>query len=162
MTARAVGWDIMRKKLVGTKPSSLVNDPHEDVRQILKTETQLSSRSRRGLLREKTRWNLQKLLKYRDPDAVEGIAERATDHMVREHRPLSCRADCPRPFRTNFWPLRSPTRRFMKKLRLRNLGNFLRDCTPVNLSLGRSDLRFRSHMENLVPHHPWPGARFSQ
>jgi len=81
MTARAVGWDIMRKKLVGSKPSSLANDPHEDVRQILKTETRLSVRSRRGLLREKTRWNLQKLLKYRDPDAVEGIAEKAKDHM---------------------------------------------------------------------------------
>lgn len=88
MTARAVGWDIMRKKLASTKASSLVNDPHEDVRQILKTETQLSSRSRRGLLREKTRWNLQKLLKYRNPDAVEGIAEKAKDHMVCDYRPL--------------------------------------------------------------------------
>ncbi len=82
MTARAVGWDILRKKLVGTKASHLVNDPHEDVRQILKAESQLSSRSRRGLLREKTRWNLQKLLKYRNSGAIGGMAEKATDHMV--------------------------------------------------------------------------------
>jgi len=81
ITSRAVGWDILRKKLVGTKASSLVNDPHADVQQILKAETKLPSTSRRGLLREKTRWNLQKLLKYRNTAAVGEIAEKATHHM---------------------------------------------------------------------------------
>jgi len=81
MTSRAVGWDVLRQKLVGTKASSLVNDPHADMRQIVRAETQLPSESRRGLLREKTRWNLQKLLKYRSPTAVKEIAEKAAGHM---------------------------------------------------------------------------------
>lgn len=82
MTSRAVGWDVLRQRLVGTKVSSLVNDPHADMRQILTAETRLPSNSRQGLLREKTRWNLQKLIKYRTPDAVKELAEKASGHMV--------------------------------------------------------------------------------
>lgn len=81
MTARAVGWDVMRKKLAGSTGSHLVNDSHADMQQILKDESLLPTDSRRGLLREKTRWNLQKLLKFRNPDAVEEIADKAATHM---------------------------------------------------------------------------------
>lgn len=84
MTSRAIGWDVLRQKLVGTKASALVNDPHADMQQIVKAESQMPSKSRRGLLREKTRWNLQKLLKYRNENATKEIAEKATGHMVRD------------------------------------------------------------------------------
>jgi hypothetical protein len=82
MTSRAVGWDVMRRRLMGTKASKLVNDPHGDMEQILKTEAQTPSKSV-GLLRGKTRWNLQKLLKYRDSDALAEIAAKASNHMAR-------------------------------------------------------------------------------
>ncbi|KAJ3568794.1 hypothetical protein NP233_g5477 [Leucocoprinus birnbaumii] len=84
LTSRAVGWDVMRKKLRGNgEPhlNNLVNESHEDMQQILKDELELPSDSRRGILREKTRWNLQKLLKYRSPNAVEDIAGKASSHM---------------------------------------------------------------------------------
>ncbi|KAF7784385.1 hypothetical protein Agabi119p4_550 [Agaricus bisporus var. burnettii] len=80
LTSRAVGWDVMRRRLMGTKVSKLVNDPHGDMQQILKTEAQAPYKSH-GLLREKTRWNLQKLLKYRDTNALPAMAEKASDHM---------------------------------------------------------------------------------
>jgi hypothetical protein len=83
MTARAIGWDVLKQKLAKNKASTLVNDPHVGIRQIIDDEKQIPTESRRGLLRQKTRWNLQKLLKYRNPDAVEEIAEKAASHLVR-------------------------------------------------------------------------------
>lgn len=81
MTSRAIGWDILKKKLSGNTSTSLVNSTHADMPQILQKETLLPSNSGRGLLREKTRWNLQKLLKYRNNDAVNEISKKAAAHM---------------------------------------------------------------------------------
>lgn len=88
MTSRAIGWDILKKKLAGNTNTSLVNNTHADIPQILQKETLLSSK-RHGLLREKTRWNLQKLLKYRSSHAVDEIAEKAATHIVRSFTPFS-------------------------------------------------------------------------
>jgi large subunit ribosomal protein L17 len=67
---------------MGTKVSNLVNDPHGDMEQILKVEAKTPSESF-GVLRDKTRWNLQKLLKYRNSDALAEIATKASSHMAR-------------------------------------------------------------------------------
>lgn len=83
MTSRAIGWDVLKKKLAGNTNTILVNNTHADMPQIIQKETLLPSKSGRGLLREKTRWNLQKLLKYRSSHAVDEIAEKAATHMVR-------------------------------------------------------------------------------
>jgi len=80
---RDLRWDILKKKLSGNTSTSLVNSTHADMPQILQKETLLPSNSGRGLLREKTRWNLQKLLKYRNNDAVNEISEKAAAHMAR-------------------------------------------------------------------------------
>ena len=88
MTSRAIGWDLLKKKLSGNTNTSLVNNTHADIPQILQKETLLPSKHR-GLLREKTRWNLRKLLKYRRSHAVDEIAEKAATHMVSSFPPFS-------------------------------------------------------------------------
>ncbi|KAJ7630993.1 mitochondrial ribosomal protein L17 [Roridomyces roridus] len=63
VTSRAVGWDLLRQKLKSKQPNAdwLSAEP--------------------GLLRPKTRWNLQKVLKFRDQSAPLLLSQKAGDYM---------------------------------------------------------------------------------
>ncbi|KAF7307002.1 hypothetical protein MIND_00493000 [Mycena indigotica] len=80
MTSRAVGWDVLRQRLKGKKPAALVNEGGQGTFQIVANERQLGP-SDSGLLRPMTRWNLQKVLKYRGENAAEQLSRKAEDYI---------------------------------------------------------------------------------
>ncbi|KAJ7597123.1 mitochondrial ribosomal protein L17 [Mycena floridula] len=66
ITARAVGWELLNKKLKsGKTPLSIVNQGVGDVESIINSESSIGFGEAEGVLRPKTRWNLQKVLRYR-------------------------------------------------------------------------------------------------
>jgi large subunit ribosomal protein L17 len=84
MTARTVGWELLREGLKTEQPITLVNSGIHGVEHFVETERSLSPKAE-GRLREKTRWNLQKVLKFRDRGALSELAGKAQDHIVRHH-----------------------------------------------------------------------------
>ncbi|KAI0051763.1 mitochondrial ribosomal protein L17 [Auriscalpium vulgare] len=80
MTARSVGWELLASKLK-TKPASvLVKEGVTGVDAVVTREQKLKPQEL-GELRPTTRWNLQKVLKYRSSKAVEDLGKKALDHM---------------------------------------------------------------------------------
>lgn len=82
MTARAIGWEVLSKKLGTTGPRELVNSGVGGVESIVSQEQQLGPKDR-GHLRPTTRWNLQKVLRFRNPESVSILGKKAEDHIVR-------------------------------------------------------------------------------
>jgi hypothetical protein len=154
MTSRAVGWDVLRKKLGEKSKTKLVNKPHADMQQILQEEMQLPSESRRGILREKTRWNLQKLLKYRSSDVIEEIAEKAAGHIVCTPLSRSVQMKPKQSIRMSFLQLLWHIKHFMRRQRTQR---YPRDSMPDNWFPVTSELPFGLHKANLVQTPPHPG-----
>lgn len=92
MTAKAIGWELLSKKLHNSSPRALMESEAADVKQVIETE-RLRGPKERGDLREKTRWSVQKVLKYRGNEAVEDLQKKAQDHMVRSATYLSVLTD---------------------------------------------------------------------
>jgi hypothetical protein len=82
ITSRAVGWDLLREKLKSKKPVAIINAGAEDTLDIISEERRLTF-GEPGFLRPKTRWNLQKVLKFRDQSAPLLMSQKAGDYMVR-------------------------------------------------------------------------------
>ncbi|KAI0639785.1 mitochondrial ribosomal protein L17 [Trametes polyzona] len=80
MTARAVGWELLGKKVGQVDPKSLVATGIPEVGEVIQKEKTVSPEGR-GELRTVTRRNLQKVLKYRGKDAVEEMSKIAEDHV---------------------------------------------------------------------------------
>ena len=91
MTARSVGWELLGKK-VG---SSSVGDGDRDVKGLINSgvrgvhdvvqeekEKKIGCARWGGELRPKTRWNLQKVLRYRKVSAVKELGTKAEEHIV--------------------------------------------------------------------------------
>lgn len=64
MTARSVGWDVISKRVGRTPGKDLVNKGVSNVRKIVNKEREREPTDERGLLRQRTRWNLEKVLRY--------------------------------------------------------------------------------------------------
>jgi len=79
MTARAVGWELVGKRLGSGGPRALASSGIVDVEEVITEERRLAP-EQRGELRPKTRWNLQKVLRYRGEDALSTLVEKAEDH----------------------------------------------------------------------------------
>ncbi|KAF8640657.1 hypothetical protein AX17_000314 [Amanita inopinata Kibby_2008] len=79
MTSRAIGREILTEKLRNEQPTSIVNNGCEGVQQLLQ-ESCLSS-TKRNILRPMTRWNLQKVLKFRPRDAPLDMSKKIGNHM---------------------------------------------------------------------------------
>jgi large subunit ribosomal protein L17 len=84
MTARSVGWEVLGKRVgeVGDA-KTLINTGVQDVHRVIETERNMPNGQYGGDLRPKTRWNLQKVLRYRTPAAVVELEKKAEDHIVR-------------------------------------------------------------------------------
>lgn len=82
MTARAVGWELLGRKVNTASPKEAVKRGVEDVQGIVQREQTLAPKEK-GVLREKTRWSLQKVLRFRSKDAVTELRQKADDHIVR-------------------------------------------------------------------------------
>jgi large subunit ribosomal protein L17 len=83
MTARAIGREFLMSKLKVEKLSSLTHRGVAGATKLVEREQSLNSQER-GLLQPKTRWNLQKILRFRDPHAVSKLSRKAEVHMVRK------------------------------------------------------------------------------
>lgn len=82
MTSRAVGWEILSKKIEEQGPSKLIEQGVGGVSEVILNERELAPKQR-GELRATTRWNLQKVLKYRPTSAIAEMKKKAEDHIVR-------------------------------------------------------------------------------
>jgi large subunit ribosomal protein L17 len=82
ITSRAIGWEMLRDKLKSQRPVSIINRGAEGTQELVETERSLGYRSSGGLLRPKTRWNLQKVLRFRDQNAPLELSQKAGDYMV--------------------------------------------------------------------------------
>ncbi|KAJ7254020.1 ribosomal protein L17 [Mycena haematopus] len=80
ITSRAVGWDLLRNKLKSKKPVAIINAGAEDALDVISSERRLTF-NESGLLRPKTRWNLQKVLRFRDGSAPLLMSQKAGDYM---------------------------------------------------------------------------------
>ena len=96
MTARAVGWELLGKKVHTAGPQEILNSGVEDVAGIVEREQALAP-AEKGVLNEKTRWNLQKVLRFRGKEGIAELRQKAEDHIVRgilfspSHGSYSCR-----------------------------------------------------------------------
>ncbi|KAJ7786415.1 ribosomal protein L17 [Mycena metata] len=82
ITSRAVGWDLLRDKLKSKKPVAIINTGAEDTLDVITAERKLTF-VESGVLRPQTRWNLQKVLKFRDQSSPLLLSQKAGDYMVR-------------------------------------------------------------------------------
>ena len=82
MTARAVGWELLGKKVDQEGPKSVVASGIPELGDVVAREKN-TPHTQRGLLRPATRRNLQKVLRYRGRDGVEELGQVAEDHVVR-------------------------------------------------------------------------------
>ncbi|KAI0361201.1 mitochondrial ribosomal protein L17 [Trametes cingulata] len=80
MTARAVGWELLSKRVGQEDPQSLVATGVPDIQDVIAKEKTVSLEER-GALRTFTRRNLQKVLRFRSPEAVEEMSKIAEDHV---------------------------------------------------------------------------------
>lgn len=77
MTSRAIGWEVLKEKLKNEQPISLINNGTKGVEELLRTEQD----SARKILRPMTRWNVQKLTRFRPSDSLSSIASKAKEYM---------------------------------------------------------------------------------
>ncbi|KAJ7181751.1 mitochondrial ribosomal protein L17, partial [Mycena crocata] len=80
ITSRAVGWDLLREKLKSKKPVAIINAGAQDTLDVISRERRRTF-GETGPLRPKTRWNLQKVLKFRDESAPLLMSQKAGDYM---------------------------------------------------------------------------------
>jgi len=80
MTARAVGWEVLGKRLASKDPKTLINEGVDGIQEVIQSESKLGPTDK-GELRTKTRWNLQKVLRYRGELGVTELEQKAKDHI---------------------------------------------------------------------------------
>lgn len=78
MTARAVGRDIVQRQLADQEPGDILKNGAPDAGTIL----QAAQAGETDVLRPKTAWNVQKLLKFRGPEAILEMSQKAKEHAV--------------------------------------------------------------------------------
>lgn len=81
MTSRAVGWEVLRDKLRNQRPEAIINIGGKGTQDIIEREKRLEFGEEGGILRPKTRWNLQKILKYRDSAASGEFSQKAAEYV---------------------------------------------------------------------------------
>ena len=89
LTSRAIGWEILKDKLTKKKPEAIINAGAQQTLDVVKVEKDLQF-NERGILRPKTRWALQKVLRFRDKEAISDLSEKATEYVVRQSPPSPC------------------------------------------------------------------------
>jgi hypothetical protein len=82
MTAMSVGWDILSKRVGRTPGKNLVNEGVSGVEEIVEKGREHGHNE--VVLRERTRWNLEKVLRYKDEQGVKDLVHKAESHIVRE------------------------------------------------------------------------------
>ena len=150
MAARATGWDVLSSRLKTQSARSLVKEGVRDVEETVERERargeggegEGEGEGERGELRQRTLWNVRKVLRYRSAEDVERFGEKVQGHMVRpcstlphthhhllptSHTPTSPSAFSPPPCRTRsshgLWlskPSASTQKRLPRPSRIKN------------------------------------------
>lgn len=81
MTARAVGWELLKERIQTGDVSELVQKGVDGADELIAKELALEPRAV-GQLRPATRWNLQKIMRYREPSEYLEIVKKAQGHIV--------------------------------------------------------------------------------
>ncbi|KAF9270313.1 mitochondrial ribosomal protein L17 [Marasmius fiardii PR-910] len=81
MTSRAVGWELLKEKLRKESPSSLIQTGVTGAQEVIKLEQRIGFGQAGGRLRPKTRWNLQKVLRFRDQSATATMSRKVGDYI---------------------------------------------------------------------------------
>lgn len=84
MTAMSVGWDILSKRVGQTLGKDLINEGVSGLGELVEGERKGGAKKNSEVLRQKTRWNLEKVLRYRGEEGVQDLARKAESHIVRE------------------------------------------------------------------------------
>ena len=87
MTARSVGWDVLSKRVGQTPGKALVNEGVAGLEELVEMERKRGAKKTSEVLRQKTRWNLKKVLRYRGEEGIQNLARKAENHIVRELPP---------------------------------------------------------------------------
>jgi large subunit ribosomal protein L17 len=83
MTARATGWDVLSGRLKDQSARALVKHGVGEVGDTVVRERALGEGQEGGELRQRTRWNLQKALRYRSEEDIKRFGDKVHEHMVR-------------------------------------------------------------------------------
>jgi large subunit ribosomal protein L17 len=83
ITSRAVGWELLKERLKTQKPTTIIRSGLKGTHDVVESERKIEFGEAGGVLRPKTRWNLQKVLRFRSSDASFKLSENATKHAVR-------------------------------------------------------------------------------
>jgi large subunit ribosomal protein L17 len=90
MAARATGWDVLSSRLRTRPPHALVQEGVKDIEETLERERALAlgegggeGEGEGGELRQRTRWNVRKALRYRSSKDVKRFGDKVQEHMVR-------------------------------------------------------------------------------
>jgi len=86
MTAKSVGWDILSKRVGQTPGKDLINGGVSNLKTLVETERNCGAEQKSEVLRQRTRWNLKKVLRYRGDEGVQDLARKAESHIVRERQ----------------------------------------------------------------------------
>ena len=82
MTSRTVGWEMLKEELRRKDPIDIIQTGVKGIDTAVQSEKSRKF-GEKGLLRPKTRWNLQKVLKFRGPEAIKDFTQKAEEHAVR-------------------------------------------------------------------------------
>ncbi|KAN0129265.1 Ribosomal protein L17 [Lactarius tabidus] len=81
MTARATGWDVLSGRLKDQSARALVKHGVGEVGDTVVRERALGEGQEGGELRQRTRWNLQKALRYRSEEDIKRFGDKVHEHM---------------------------------------------------------------------------------
>ncbi|KIY62454.1 mitochondrial ribosomal protein L17 [Cylindrobasidium torrendii FP15055 ss-10] len=79
VTSRTVGWEMLKEELKRKKPTDIIQTGVRGVHPIVEKENKLKF-GEAGVLRSKTRWNLQKVLRYRGPQGLSDLTKKAREY----------------------------------------------------------------------------------
>jgi len=80
LTSRAVGWEILKDKLKNKRPEAIINAGAQQTLDVVNVEKDMQFKER-GVLRPKTRWTLQKVLRFRAKGAISDLSNKATEYV---------------------------------------------------------------------------------
>jgi len=82
MAARSTGWDVLSTRLKSQSARAMVkHGVGDDIGNTVERERALGEGQEGSKLRQRTRWNLQKALRYRSKEDVKRFGDKVQEHM---------------------------------------------------------------------------------
>lgn len=113
MTSRAVGRELLKNELRKGPPELLLNEGGNIALDVLQSERSMNLKEK-GVLRSKTRWNMQKVLRFRGKEALSELGKKAADYAVCSEISLKLRLHLLEFIRMNYWLLLWLSNPFMR------------------------------------------------